>query len=178
MAYTHQLIAQQTASSATASLTFSSIPQTYTDLLLFGSTRTTTVNGGRDTCVITLNGNTTANNYGYVYNIGYEGGTATGNGGNNYPNARMGYMTASCADAQSTYFGVARVYFPSYTQTGYRRTIRMDAGIVADSTGQFMLSRAAGRFVPTDAITSITVYPNSDNWDTGTTWTLYGIKNS
>jgi hypothetical protein len=178
MPNTHIRIAEQVASSAQSSLTFSSIPQTYTDLLLLASVRTTTNNGGRDTWVLTLNGVTGAN-YGYVYNINYEAtNNAAGYGGANYPNSRMGYASCAANDSDSTFFGVSKVYIPSYSQTGFRKIVRFDSGTISHTATQFMLARSAGRHSETAAITSITVYPNADNFATGTTYTLYGIKNS
>ena len=60
MANTYTLIASNTLSSSAASVTFSAIPGTYTDLVLRISTRVDRAITGSHNCQLTINGSSTS----------------------------------------------------------------------------------------------------------------------
>ena len=78
MANTYTLIEAQTLGSSAASVTFSSIPATYTDLIIKASTRSARSGSSGDNVIIYLNGVTTDMSFTYV-----EGSGAAASSGRN-----------------------------------------------------------------------------------------------
>lgn len=74
MANTYTLISSNTLTSSAASVTFSSIPATYTDLVLRISSRTDAA-GATATVAAQFNGDTTSANYSET-NLNSDGATA------------------------------------------------------------------------------------------------------
>jgi hypothetical protein len=153
------------ANSTTASYTFSSIPSTYTDLVLVGAGQLT-VNG--EGLGVQLNGDT-GTNYSFTY--------LSGNG----TTAASGRRTASAYLSSNWNTG-----FSSTTQNN---TIFQFQNYANSTTYKTVLARsnnASGSVNPgtettvslwrnTAAVTSILVKANTGFFTTGFTWTLYGI---
>jgi hypothetical protein len=161
MPKTYEPIATQTLGSATATVTFSSIPGTYTDLILIANVKRT---AGSD-IEIQLNGDT-GSNYSFTYLYGT--GSATGSGrASDQTKGNIGY-------SGTTSFTTQIVQFMNYSNTTTNKTFigrnsPADAGDV---------STLVNLYRSTSAITSILLDPNSGNLDTGSTFTLYGIKSA
>jgi hypothetical protein len=173
MANTYTLISSNTLSTTTASVTFSSIPQTYNDLVLKVSARADTV----DTNVniyIQFNGNTTGTNYnGLLY--GYY---SSANNYNQILNRnQMDYgLWASGANILTNMFAANEVYIPNYTSSMFK--VLGAQGIIENnsSTGWALMTSSLWR--QTAAITTILMQPYSGSFLAGSTFWLYGIKNS
>jgi hypothetical protein len=164
MPATYEPIATTTLGSATNSITFSSIPATYTDLrvvwVLTGVSGTGTpglrFNGVSTTSysLTTLRGNgTDAASARYSDNLIYLGGT------NSIPS------TTSTVLFTVDIFSYAGSTKKTCLSTG--STDRNGAGAAVVTVGLFD---------STSAINSVTVLLNSNNQSVGTTATLYGIK--
>lgn len=167
MALTYEPISTTTLGSATATITFSSIPQTYTDLVLviFGANSNADAN---DTGYMQYNSDT-GNNYSdtIVYT---EGNTPTSFRTTN-SNA-IGLWTIMGGTNTSRYSSII-VNFQNYSNTTTYKTTLNRIGTPTSSGGWTNMS--VGLWRNTNAISSILVGGGS-NWRSGSTFTLYGIK--
>jgi hypothetical protein len=172
MASTYTLISSTTVGAGgSASITFSSIPSTYTDLILKLSVRSDRATV-QDTFKITFNA--TASGYSFKRIYG-DGTTAASDGSTGDAYLTVGYSVGNTA-SDST-FGNVELYIPNYAGS-YNKSVS------TDGTGESNANTAYQGFFTslwsnTAAITSITI-------EGGTSATLlqyssaylYGIKNS
>jgi hypothetical protein len=167
----YNLIATTTVGSGGASaITFTSIPQTYTDLLVLFSLRNDTTS---DQFYVTLNSSTfgsgTANSSKIVYG---DGSSATSRSNVNY----LGFPSPSNFTASA--FGNASMYIPNYTGSTYK-SVSTDSVNENNATAAYP-SLSAAVFNITAAITIVSI----ETTGTGTKFvqyssaSLYGIKNS
>jgi hypothetical protein len=121
MAKTYTLISSNTLSSAAASVTFSSIPSTYTDLVLQCSTRTDRSNQTYDNFRIRFNGDSGTNYSDRViegaggtdiYRSTTSGASQTALGGAN--------LTTNSSTSTANTFGNFELYIPNYNSTSSR----------------------------------------------------------
>lgn len=161
MAVTYEKIATNTLGSAAASVTFSSIPSTYTDLVLICDTKAST---GTPNNRLQVNSDT-ASNYSQTVLAG-NGTTAT--------SARYSSNTFIYADYYATNDTTNNkntiIQFMNYANTSTYKTVLSRAGNAAAGTDAIV-----GLWRSTSAINSITVYSTS-NWASGAVFSLYGIK--
>jgi hypothetical protein len=165
-ANTYEAIATVTVGSGgTASIEFTSIPGTYTDLLLRTCTRGTTTNAG----YIYLN--TSSSNFSWK-GLYWDGVNVFGDSrSDNYGDALMN----NSADTAST-FSNSDHYFPNYAGNT-NKSFSQD--VVTENNGTYAQSRArAWLWSNTSAITGIKITAYSGNFAQYSTATLYGIKNS
>jgi hypothetical protein len=167
MPATYEPIATTTLGSATASYTFSSIPATYTDLVLVVA-GTVSVNG--ENILTQFNGDTAAN-----YSFTYLYGTGIGSGASGRQTARSAananYQTAFSSTEQSNAIMQVQNYSNATTyKTSLSRSNNPNGSSLPGTEALVSLWRN------TAAITSILVKAGSGNLNTGFTLTLYGIK--
>lgn len=169
MAITYNLITSSTvASGGTAQVDFNSIPQTYTDLLIKTSTNVNTFNVLR----IRFNGVSSSD---YTQKILRGSGV----GANSYSNAGWDLLTAFSPSYNS---GVANTftnneyYITDYTNS-FSKSILGDSAQEDNGTVAYSVLYA-GLLNTSSAITSISIFPQSDNFNQYSTFYLYGIKNS
>jgi hypothetical protein len=172
MAITYTLIASNTLSTTATTVTFSSIPATYTDLVIRASIRNDGAASNRDLW-IRFNGSS-ATNYS---NTRLTGDGANAGSGRESSAAQMiakyGQVAAS---ATANTFSNVEIYIPNYNSS----TNKPASAIVAhenNSTSAFTSANALLRSV-TDAITSVSLVSASGNFIANSTFWLYGIKNS
>jgi len=172
MALTYQAIATVTVGSGgAANIEFTSIPGSYTDLVIFLSTRSANTGNGSDQIFVTLN-NSTSNFTGrYVTN-----NNNSINSADNIPRTlAFGNRNGSTANT----FGNNFIYIPNYASSNYK-SISVDAVTENNSatTGTFHYL-SANLWSNAAAITSIKFEVNDGhNFLQYSTATLYGIKNS
>jgi hypothetical protein len=168
MAVTHKLIQTVTVGAGGASsIDFTSIPQTYKDLILYASLRC-----DADTLVnqVRFNGLTTN-----LTTKAFQSHSTTVNGFTDAAAIKMyGGMNASSYTASA--FASTVLYIPNYA--GSKNKI-----INADSTSEANIadiynSVVAGLWSSTAAITQVTFYPASGNYTQYSSASLYGISNS
>jgi hypothetical protein len=166
MATTYEPIATTTLGSAAASYTFSSIPTTYTDLVLVVA-GTVSVNG--ENILIQFNGDTAAN---YSFTYLYGTGSAAASGRQTARSAaNANYQTAFSSTEQSNAVMQVQNYSNSTTyKTSLSRSNNPNGSSLPGTEALVSLWRN------TAAITSILVKAGSGNLNTGFTLTLYGIK--
>jgi hypothetical protein len=173
MANTYTLIEAQTLSSSQASITLGSggtIPQTYTDLKIIYSVRTSRGSVG-SYFYVSFNGSTS--NFSAKY-VGGDGASA----GSGSVNQLAGIETD--ANATASTFGNGEVYIPNYTSTANAKSYSGDSVTENNATAAFAYL-IAGLWNPGTqaAITSITLTSESGgSFVTNSTFYLYGIKNS
>jgi hypothetical protein len=170
MANTYTLIASNTVGSGGASsVTFSSIPSTYTDLVVKMSGRSTGGGVNRGS-YIAFNGSSTGYTDRYLQGSGSAASSGSAGGtGNIYLGETDG------AGATASTFSNQEIYIPNYTSANYK-SVSADSVAETNATTQYM-SLNAGLWSNTAAITSI-VLTTSGNYDQYSTFYLYGIKNS
>ena len=174
MTNTHNLIASSTiGSGGSATVTFSSIPSTYTDLKLVVSARG---DGASGIFVCQFNGLTTNLSSMLLYGIN---GNATGSASYTGANSIWAYTTNSGSTAST--FGNAEIYIPNYTSTKYK-SVSID-GVNETNAADGRQIMVAGLWSSTSAITSITLTSQTGgnaatNFTQYSTFYLYGISNS
>ena len=154
-------------SGGSASMAFTSIPQTYTDLKVVMSARGTR-SEIQSNSRISFNGNTS--NFTAKYLEGQGTGVASGS------SARfLGAVPA--ANATASTFGNSEFTVPNYTSANHKS---YSAYTTTENNGaDAYIYFVAGLWSDTSAITSITIDSSSaDNFAQHSTATLYGIKNS
>ena len=174
MANTYTLIASNTLGSSAASVTFSSIPGTYTDLVIRTSTRGDNPQD-RDAFLITFNSDT-GSNYSVTYLIG-NGATASSSRLSSQTEWQFNWPTQGTAYTATT-FGSAEIYIPSYTASQNKPIGAVGNGESNVTSTVYMAANAA-LWRNTAAITSISIVPYfASNFVSGSSFFLYGIKNS
>jgi hypothetical protein len=168
MANTFELIASSTVGSGgAASISFSSIPSTYTDLCLKVSARadTSTV-----AMIATFNGSTSGYSNKRLY------GTGSSVASDSY--LTTGIICVLCNDSTYTAntFANGEMYIPNYAGSTYKSASLDGVSENNATTAYAMLT--AGLWSNTAAITSITLTPTSGNVVQYSTAYLYGVKNA
>jgi mannitol-specific phosphotransferase system IIBC component len=149
-----------------ASIDFTSIPQTYSDLKIVSSSRHTEAAVSNDV-LVTINSSTSNFTAKRVYGSGSSAGSDS--------NARVVGVTVG-ASATASVFGNNEVYFSDYTSANYKSYIADIVGENNATTSYQMF--VAGLWSNTSPITSITLTANGGNFVQYSTATLYGIKSS
>jgi hypothetical protein len=158
MAATYEVINTQTLSTATSAITFSSIPQTYTDLVVI---LTGSITESFCDCTLTFN-NDTGSNYSDTLMVA----TAGGNGSGRHSNQTFsrGFYFES---GQSNCIWNVMNYSNSTT---YKTTIGRSNATASE------IEFSANLWRSTSAITTITVTGQGATFTSGSMLTLYGIK--
>jgi hypothetical protein len=164
MAVTYTPIAIQTLTSASGSVTFSSIPSTYTDLVLVVSGQSASTNID---LAMRFNSDSATNYsntrlYGTGSAVGSERGTS------------IAYIPLDWGIASSTsgYFGTTIINILNYSNTTTHKTNISRKNLAA--TG---VDASVALWRSTAAISTIYLYERSaSNFASGSTFTLYGIK--
>lgn len=162
VAATYEPIQTQTLSnSSTATLTLSSIPNTYTDLIVV-FVGAATVNG--NAIFININNDTNTNNYGLT-EMAANGSTA--NSQRRIQNAGWVFWQGM----SSTYDNIATIQINGYANTSFYKTALLRSNVASGSTEQL-----AGSWANTSAINRIDIFTTSGAFASGSMITLYGIK--
>jgi len=170
---TYQLISSVTVGSGgAASIAFTSIPATYTDLLVKMSARS-----NRNVFLasaIDLRFNSNSANYSTL-NITKESGVVS-SGGASGSEAQLGYISQDTDTANT--FGSAEIYIPNYTSSN-NKSFSVETAQENNGTTQYM-TLMAGLWSDSAAITSIAfrVFAGSFDFKEYSTAYLYGISNA
>ena len=152
-----------------ASVTFSNIPQTYTDLVIRTSFRTTATPGvAVQNLNAQFNGNTSV-----IYSEIGLGGNGSSAYSQQYTRNVFGLGLGNSADSTASVFGNNDIYIPNYTSSNYKSTLSY--GVTENNAAASWLELDAGLFSNTSAITSINLTAGG-NFVQHSTFTLYGIK--
>jgi hypothetical protein len=162
-------IATATASGSATTLTFSSIPSTYTHLQVrFIGRSGYTLGGGPDNWNLSFNSDTTGTNY-YRHTLRGNGSSVDTPTGND----NIIVSSISTAADAANLFGVGVMDILDYANVNKNKTVRLLSGIDYNGSGFVQLESVLWK--NTAAITSITFTQNS-NWASGSKFYLYGIR--
>lgn len=173
MPSTYTLISSNVLTSSAASVTFSAIPSTYTDLVLRISGRSDASSNQTD-FYVTLNSDT-ATNYSTVTLRG-EGNAAYSDVYSNItPLFRDTYIVGGNATAST--FGSAELYIPNYT-VSQNKPIGVVSVTENNIASTVRMVAGASLWRNTAAINNIKIETVGSNMVSGSSFYLYGIKNS
>ena len=172
MAKTYEPISTQTVGTAVSSVTFTSIPQTYTDLVFVGST----YYSASVSMVVRFNNDSTTN---YSYTVLGGSNAAPGNG------AYSGISTSGSSINLLGYYATTNssgnIFAPTvanimnYSNSTTYKTLLSRSYAQDNGTGKDA-ELFAGVWRSTAAITRVDLLTSSGNFAVGSTFTLYGIK--
>jgi len=156
-----------------ASVTFSSIPSTYTHLQIRCIARADRAGNTFEGVALRFNSDT-ASNYS-AHNISGDGSSATAEGAASASN--MNAVLISAATAGASTFGAGVIDILDYANTNKYKTIRTLGGM--DNNGSGIVRFSSGSWRNTNAVTSITlVATNASNFVQYSHFALYGIKSA
>lgn len=159
-------------SGGAATISFTSIPQTYTDLYILLSLRSNRASTSGDNVKVTFNSDT---NSVYSYRLLYGDGSSAGSAsGSSEAQTRIQYASANNQTAST--FGSLNMYIPNYTSSN-AKSISSEGASENNATEAYM-GMTAGLWNPSTqaAITSITFAPfNGTAFNQYSTATLFGI---
>ena len=164
----YESIATVTLGSSQSTISFTSIPSTYSHLQIRAIGRMSNA-ATLDSCWAQFNADTTSTNY-YAHGL-YGTGAATGAYADAGAFAQIGILSASGAAANM--FGGFVMDILDYSNSNKYKTTRTLSG--ADLNGDGQLRFVSGLWKNTNAITSIDIKGNS-NFLTNSSFALYGIK--
>jgi hypothetical protein len=156
-------------SGGAASIDFTSIPATYTDLCLKFSLRASFNNGGYVSQFIKFNSSTS----GYSDRLLYGTGSATGSGASTLAYIEWAaYSTDSAATAST--FGSGEIYIPNAFGSNYKS---LSSDSVSENNATLALAAlTAGLWSNVAAINSISIYHTVGNIAQYSSASLYGIR--
>lgn len=159
---TEEFIAKTTTSSSASTVTLSSIPNNYTDLIVVINYDSATA--GNQSINMRFNGDT-ATNYSYTYLAG-SGSAASSSRGSSDNRIYCGSSSTGTTNIASNSIVNIQNYSNSTTyKTALLRTNNPDYYVFAN----------VGLWRSTVPITSITFYQTSYNFINGSTFSLYGV---
>ena len=159
MAATYTPIASITLGAAAASVTFSSIPSTYTDLVLIVSADVTSAG---QNLLLTFNSDT-GSNYSRTFLYG-NGSSAVSARSTSQANIALSEFGGSNSGSYNI------INIMNYANATTNKTVLQRGGYASN-----IVATTAGLWRNTAAITSLTCTAGSSTWITGSTFNLYGI---
>lgn len=155
---TYTPLANLTLGSSAASVTFSSISQTYRDLVLVVNAGGTSAGAG---VMVRANGDTGVN----FYSVEMRGnGSTTG-------------AASFTSDAWSGYTGITSTvaFNAQYQIFDYSATDKHKSALSRQNDSSSLVEAVAHRWANTAAITTLLIYPGGGSFTAGSSFALYGI---
>ncbi len=173
MADTYTLISSVTVGAGGASsIDFTSIPATYTDLLVKISARgDSTSNIGAIALYASINGLTTNRTWRRIYALGSSAGSDNGT------NTTISAVNTNAGTSTASTFTNGEMYIPNYAGST-NKSFSVDFATENNSATLNELDLLAGLWSSTAAINQITLTCSAGNFMQYSTAYLYGIKNS
>jgi hypothetical protein len=172
---TYTLISSQVLGSSAASVTFSSIPQTYKDLVLRISARNDYASVAFDNLYVTFNGEVYSGSQTTYSDTFVRGnGSATASGFDSAASKATLYQALNSATATSNTFSNNEMYIPNYTSSAYKPISSFNTA-ETNATNAYINAEAL-LWSNTSAITSITLSQRAGpNFVSGSSFYLYGV---
>lgn len=172
MPSTYKLISSNVLASSAASVTFSAIPSTYTDLVLRMSVRNDrAVTDG--TLRLTVNANSSS-----IYSWTYlQGNGSAASSARSAATTFLSDIPLEGSSATSNTFSSIEIYIPSYTASQNKPVSTF--GVNETNATAIEMKAVAGLIATTAAVSSIELSNTSTfQFVSGSSFYLYGIKNS
>jgi hypothetical protein len=178
---TYKLIETQTVTTAVGSVTFSSIPQTFTDLKIVCSVRSSATaanTGNYDPQGIQFNSNTSNYSYKGIYGTGssaISGSDTTMTASTGATVGRIQETGINNNNSTASVYSSVEIYVPNYagsTAKSFSVAYAQEQNQTANNVGL-----QAQLWNDTAAITSIGLFLNGGNYMTYSSFSLYGIEN-
>jgi hypothetical protein len=166
---TMTLIETKTLGTAAASIEFTSIPQTFTDLIIVASIRRDS-SSGSGALMMRLNGDTGTN---YSWRTLFGTGSSTGSVNDGAATSALIGEIGNSTDTANT-FSSTNITIPNYTVV-VAKSASGDSVTENNATTAFQVL-AAGRYSQTTAITSLSLFNSGGaNLSIDSTVSLYGV---
>ena len=167
----YESIATANGTGSSGTITFSSIPGTYKHLQIrYIGRNSISVGSAFATLRLRMNGYTSTYP---VHRLFADGATASA-----YAATTEVYIQDTMSMATNTaaadVFGAGVIDLLDYADTNKFKTLRALSGTDNNGSGHIILG--SGLYQQTTAVTSITLEANGVNWQTNSTFALYGIK--
>lgn len=172
MPATYTLIASNTLGSSAASVAFSNIPDTYTDLLVKFSARSTRSGELKDNIGLRFNTDTASVTVYSSTMLSAIGTTVNSTRVSNNDAIESEFITA--ASATSNTFAPGEFYIPNYLASSNKPLSSYAAAIFNNAT-EMRMDNLAGLWRNTNAINKITIF-SEFSFVTNSSFWLYGIK--
>ena len=168
---TYTLIESQVLGSTTASVTFSAIDQTFTDLVLKYSPRGSAAYAASN-LIMKFNGSTS----GYSDRLLYTNNGTSALSYQQSAQAQSDLQYLNQATSTANTFSNNEIYIPNYTSANYKSFSSETAA--EDNATAAILGVDAGLWSNAAAITSIYLAPNTGSFVQYSSFYLYGISNT
>ena len=174
-ASSYESIATATGTGSSATVSFTSIPSTYTHLQIRAIARDTSAINDSYGAKLKINSDA-GSNYASHYLLGNGSSAAAGSQGTSItpPNCMQ---TAGGGMLANTYSAII-IDFLDYKNTNKYKTVKILTGVSSNATTAInVVALQSALWMNTNAITQIDITSDSGgNWATGTQFALYGIK--
>jgi len=160
-------IASANGTGSSGTITFSSIPSTYTSLQIRGMYSAATTSGVG--LYVIVNSDSSSN---YAYHTLYGNGSTA----NAFGAITQNKVYATFGTVSTTTRGVVIADIHNYASTTQNKTLRFFSG--EDANGSGTVDLASGLWLSTSAINSVSIVLEGDSFSTTTQFALYGIKGS
>ena len=164
---TYTLIQKTTLNASAASITFSSIPQTFTDLVVMCSLRNATA-GTAQSGWVKFNGSSTGYAHRYL-----SGDGASASSANDAAATRIYIGQVDGATATASTFANISIYIPNYTSANFK-SVSID-GVQETNATTAYATLSAGLWSNTAAITSISLETTAGDYVQYSSVSLYGV---
>ena len=171
MPSTYTLISSNVLTSTATSVTFSAIPSTYTDLVLRISGRTN-AGGAISNGLIQVNAIT--GTYSYTGLVGTGSAASSNRNSGSYQGFYMDIVNGNGSTSDT--FSSHEIYLPNYAGSA-NKIASLDNAQEDNTTTAYRIARAA-LLGNTAAVTSLTISGDGVSFVSGSSFYLYGIKNS
>jgi hypothetical protein len=151
-----------------SSVTFTSIPQSYTDLQITMSSRVDAANG---VAQLYFNGSTASDKRWLRV---YGDGSSAVSGNSSGLSAYFRPIGMNRSDQTASVFGNMSIYIPNYTSSSTYKSMSAD-GVNENNATFAEAALNAGLWESNSAITSITIIPSAGNFVQYSTFYLYGV---
>jgi hypothetical protein len=165
------LLGSSTLGGTAASVSFSSISQSWNHLLVLGYARGDTAATFID-LIMRFNSDSGAN-YDRQYLVGSAAGASAGE---NFATTGVSPATVSAASAAANLFGGFSIWIPFYTSTANNKTAVCEWGHkFGTSSGNIVIGTSAFFWRSNSAITDVLLAPNTGSFVAGSRFSLYGM---
>jgi hypothetical protein len=171
MAY--DLIEKVTVATATATVSFATLPTTYKDLKVFISGRSDT-NARRIRCYMTINNDTTNTNY--IQYEWYQEDDALGAEMYTSGSETRAIGVVPALTMEANIFGATEVWLYDYNNTTSHQGVTGWSGCPRQSNSGYDLWQTGNTWSNNSAVTNLSFYLGAGNWIANSTFYLYGQK--